>query len=341
MAYQSFDGEAGDSNSVEKLARIDMPADLTGQRVLDLGCNEGYFCIEAKRRGATYVLGVDANEKWIELARKRASEADVEIDFINDDFLAIKNQTFDLILMLSALHYAARPKQVLRRVHQLLAPNGLFILECGITDQSGRRMRRVVRGHDQRRFPSVELLRDDWLDQFSVRHIRQSVMQEGDPNPRAVYHCRRLRPTVIFVSGPANAGKSSVARQFKDALVIEADTLTRPMRSKGAKASPEQKAVDDAMRENKGHVGLAWEALRTRADIVRYFARLVGRIIQQNSGAKLIVIEGVMVADLATAICSDLKDKYVVWNVTPGPPAASAATAGSTLLGNLRARILP
>src|SRR6185312_2195050 len=310
MAYQSFDAEAGASNSAEKLARIDMPADLTGKRVLDLGCNEGFFCIEAKRRGAAYVLGVDANEKWVELARKRAAEANVEVEFIKGDFLAVKNETFDLVLMLSALHYAGRPKAVLRRVHQLLSPNGLFILECGITDQSGRRMRRVLRGIDERMFPSVELLRDEWLDQFSVRHIRRSVMQEGDPNPRAVYHCRRLRPVVIFVSGPANAGKSSVARQFKDALVIEADTLTRPMRVKGAKASPEQKAVDEAMREHKSHVGLAWDALRSRPDIIRYFARLIGRIIQQNSGAKLIVIEGVMVADLAQAISADLKDKY-------------------------------
>ncbi|MGH6790366.1 MAG: class I SAM-dependent methyltransferase [Pseudolabrys sp.] len=340
MAYQSFEGEAGDSNSAEKLARIDMPADLTGKGVLDLGCNEGFFCIEAKKRGAAHVVGVDANEKWIELARKRAAEANAEIEFINGDFLEVKNRSFDLILMLSALHYASRPKAVLRRVHQLLSPNGLFILECGITDQAGRRMRRVLRGIDERMFPSVELLRDDWLDQFSVRHIRQSVMQEGDPNPRAVYHCRRLKPVVIFVSGPANAGKSSVARQFKDALVIEADTLTRPTRSKGAKASPEQKAVDEAMREHKSHLGLAWDALRTRPDIIRYFARLIGRMIQQNSGAKLIVIEGVMVADLAQAISADLKDKYVIWNLVPGAPA-SASAASPTLLESLRARILP
>src|SRR6185437_14782031 len=137
MAYQSFEGEAGDSNSAEKLARIDMPADLTGKGVLDLGCNEGFFCIEAKKRGAAHVVGVDANEKWIELARKRAAEANVEVDFIKGDFLEVKNRSFDLILMLSALHYASRPKAVLRRVHQLLSPNGLFILECGITEQAG------------------------------------------------------------------------------------------------------------------------------------------------------------------------------------------------------------
>ena len=39
MAYQSFDGKAGDSKSGEKLAVLNLPASLAGLSLLDIGCN--------------------------------------------------------------------------------------------------------------------------------------------------------------------------------------------------------------------------------------------------------------------------------------------------------------
>ena len=38
--------------------------DLQGKRVMDLGCNNGIFCIEMARRGATDVIGVDSEKTW-------------------------------------------------------------------------------------------------------------------------------------------------------------------------------------------------------------------------------------------------------------------------------------
>ena len=37
------------------------PNDLKGKSVLDIGCHYGYYCHEAKRRGAGKVLGVELN----------------------------------------------------------------------------------------------------------------------------------------------------------------------------------------------------------------------------------------------------------------------------------------
>ncbi len=66
MAYQSFDGEKADSKSAEKLTRIRLPDSLADKALLDIGCNEGFFCNAAVKRGATRVVGIDANEKIIE-----------------------------------------------------------------------------------------------------------------------------------------------------------------------------------------------------------------------------------------------------------------------------------
>jgi tRNA (mo5U34)-methyltransferase len=51
-----------------QIIRECLPADLSGKSVLDVGCNGGFYSVEAKRRGAKRVLGVDAQRKHIRQA---------------------------------------------------------------------------------------------------------------------------------------------------------------------------------------------------------------------------------------------------------------------------------
>jgi tRNA (mo5U34)-methyltransferase len=48
--------------------KVCLPGDLSGQTVLDVGCNAGFYSIEMKRRGATRVLGVDSQRNLIRQA---------------------------------------------------------------------------------------------------------------------------------------------------------------------------------------------------------------------------------------------------------------------------------
>ena len=43
----------------EVLAAIDLPEDLSGLRVLDLGARDGFFSFECEKRGASEVIAVD------------------------------------------------------------------------------------------------------------------------------------------------------------------------------------------------------------------------------------------------------------------------------------------
>src|SRR5947209_16534939 len=54
-----------------------MLPDLSGRRVLDLGCGFGWFCRWAREHGATHVEGIDVSEKM--LARARAATVDPAI----------------------------------------------------------------------------------------------------------------------------------------------------------------------------------------------------------------------------------------------------------------------
>jgi len=50
-------------------------SDLGGKTVLDIGCGSGVYCIEAARRGAARVVGIDVSEEMVALAKVRSQDA--------------------------------------------------------------------------------------------------------------------------------------------------------------------------------------------------------------------------------------------------------------------------
>lgn len=212
MGYQDFGDGAADSRSREKLSALRLPENLSGKSVLDVGCNEGFFCGEAVKRGAAYVLGIDANESLIRKARRRVPEAQFEtLSWWN-----IPDRKFDVILFLSAIHYEDNQRELLKLLHTRLADDGLLILECGVVRNDWDEKWHLIERHDGcLSFPSWGLLLNRLLDNFAVRDMGPSVEQKGDPLPRFVFHCTKLRPQVIFISGQSGAGKTVLSREFR------------------------------------------------------------------------------------------------------------------------------
>ena len=133
--YQTFPGEEGDSDSQRKLAALKLPSFL-GKSVLDVGCNEGFFCLEALKRGATRVLGIDRNPDFISRAKSRHARLHIggQIDFDCRTWDTLPADKFDVVLLLSALHYAEDQRAMIQRLVEHLTPQGLFVLEAGVVD---------------------------------------------------------------------------------------------------------------------------------------------------------------------------------------------------------------
>ncbi|MCK4758083.1 MAG: methyltransferase [Thermoplasmata archaeon] len=55
--------------------------DVDDKAVMDLGCGNGIFAIGAGLMGAGEVVGVDIDEKAVDIARKNAAGLDLEIEF--------------------------------------------------------------------------------------------------------------------------------------------------------------------------------------------------------------------------------------------------------------------
>lgn len=317
-AYQTFDQRKGTSRSQDKLTAIKMPKDLTGKRVLDLGCNEGFFSLEAKRRGATQVIGVERNPKHLPLARARAAEEGLDIDFRQGNMLDLAEGDFDLILSLSAIYYLESPAELLRRIRDKLTDSGKLILELGVdkkTDTLG--VVRALRSRDERCFPTERLLREVWLEGYSVRLIGPSVAQAGDPVPRVVYHCSRALTNVLLISGPGRSGKSTLARQVGNhSPIISADHLLRPQRAPNATVHESQRMID-AELEADPSIANMWAKLSKNESVRMYLAGVLAMAVKQCRFADTIIVEGHLIDGLEREIAENLGSQFKCWSTTP------------------------
>jgi tRNA (mo5U34)-methyltransferase len=89
----------------------EIPADLHGASVLDIGCNGGFYSIEMKRRGAGRVLGVDIDDRYLNQARFAAETLGLQIEFEKRsvyDIGALAGQ-FDYVLFMGVFYHLRYP----------------------------------------------------------------------------------------------------------------------------------------------------------------------------------------------------------------------------------------
>jgi tRNA (mo5U34)-methyltransferase len=89
----------------------DIPADLHGASVLDIGCNGGFYSIEMKRRGAGRVLGMDVDDRYLKQARFAADTLGLKIEFEKRsvyDIATLAGQ-FDYVLFMGIFYHLRYP----------------------------------------------------------------------------------------------------------------------------------------------------------------------------------------------------------------------------------------
>jgi SAM-dependent methyltransferase len=104
-----------------------------GARILDLACGHGRHTIRLAKLGYR-VTGVDLSATSLELARARAAEAGVDVDFRQGDMREIDfDAEFDAVVNLfTSFGYfddEADDRRVLERVARSLKPGGVFVID--------------------------------------------------------------------------------------------------------------------------------------------------------------------------------------------------------------------
>ena len=114
---------------LEKLPYFGLPEDLTGKRVLDIGCAEGFFSFEAEKRGAREVIGIDSFPDSVRRFNivKEARQSAATAFLMNVYDLEPKRLgTFDLVLFYGVFYHLKHPQYALERIHSVCAGDLLF-----------------------------------------------------------------------------------------------------------------------------------------------------------------------------------------------------------------------
>ncbi|MEM8540366.1 MAG: bifunctional 2-polyprenyl-6-hydroxyphenol methylase/3-demethylubiquinol 3-O-methyltransferase UbiG [Pseudomonadota bacterium] len=108
----------------EKLAK---PFD--GLRLLDIGCGGGLLCEPMARLGAT-VVGADASEKNIEVAKIHAKQSGLDIDYraTTSEALEAEGEKFDVILNMEVVEHVADVDLFLKSCAHMVKPGGIIFI---------------------------------------------------------------------------------------------------------------------------------------------------------------------------------------------------------------------
>jgi len=208
----------GEWNTLEILDRLHLPADLSGQTVLDVGCWDGFYSFAAERRGASRVLATDSftwqRRSWgskdgFDLARRvlNSRVEDLEIDVL--DLSPERAGVFDVVLFLGVLYHMKHPMLALERVAAVT--RRLLVVETVIDLLYAPRPALAF-------YPGAELNQDDsnWFGP-SPSAVEAMLRAAGFPRVERVWPSEgRLRAwRVISLFGP-RAIKRAVFHAYKD-----------------------------------------------------------------------------------------------------------------------------
>lgn len=153
------------------------PHPFKGLRLLDIGCGGGLLSEPMARLGAT-VVGADAAEGNIPVARVHAEQSGLEIDYrhASAESLAEKGEQFDVVLNMEVVEHVEGPLEFLTACQTVLKPGGLHI--CSTLNRNPKSFMMAIIGaeHVMRWLPKGT---HDWSKFITPDELYDLLAQSG------------------------------------------------------------------------------------------------------------------------------------------------------------------
>ena len=203
-----------------------LPADLTGKTVFDIGCNAGFYAMEMKRRGASRVVAIDSDERYLDQARLVADtlgHRDIEFAKFDVYDIAALGERFDLVIFMGVLYHLRHPLLALDLIREHAAGD-LMLFQT--MQQGSREVYPVPEDHpfhvpgtwdppaffDEPGYPKMHFIErafaGDWTNWWAPNAACSQAMLRAagfsiEANPEADVYLCRVAPVPYARYGPA------------------------------------------------------------------------------------------------------------------------------------------
>jgi SAM-dependent methyltransferase len=124
--FDTVDFGPGVSHEVDRR----LLGDVSGRRILELGCGQGHTAVGLARRGAR-VIAIDDHVDQLRAARALAAREEVTIEFHQArpaELAFLPADHVDLAIAVTSLSFVQDLDRVFRQVHRVVGPSGHLVL---------------------------------------------------------------------------------------------------------------------------------------------------------------------------------------------------------------------
>lgn len=122
-------GEKLPHRYVEKPAMRKLLPDLTGKKVLLLGCGTGEESQLLAEYGATNMIGIDLSQESVRLAQESYPGITFSVGDMHQ--LEFEDNSFDFVYSSLTIHYSSSPADVYKEIYRILRPGGSLQFSVG------------------------------------------------------------------------------------------------------------------------------------------------------------------------------------------------------------------
>ncbi len=132
--------------------------------IADLGCGTGELLGQLVADTGQRLIGVDASPEMLEQARIKLPDAgSIELRLGEVEYLPMKDQEVDTVVMSMVLYHIFQPEKAIREVFRVLRPGGMFLLAD-------------FKHHDQEDIKNI--IGGTWLG-FEKKQVEEWLIQSG------------------------------------------------------------------------------------------------------------------------------------------------------------------
>lgn len=123
-----------------------------GCSVLEVAPGPGYLAIELAKLGKYRIIGLDISQDFVEIARRNAKEANVEVEFRRGsaDDIPFPDNTFNFIICTAAFKNFKEPVKALIEMNRVLTPGGIALIIDMNRNASNQQIKDYIRNIESR-----------------------------------------------------------------------------------------------------------------------------------------------------------------------------------------------